>query len=98
MDEPELSLGLETVKNAVDSSMEALSHQSSSWYKLPAVSVPRVKAGGDWRCFVSDFKDMMRLADLKLSHQLTHLKLAMPEEPKCLLYQSQVETVESGTR
>ena len=35
MEEPELTLFLGTVKNVVDSYMEALSRQSSSRYKLP---------------------------------------------------------------
>ena len=74
--------------------MEALSRQSSSWYKLPTVSVPKFKADGDWRCFIADLKDTKRLADLKLSHQLAKLKRAVPEEAKRLLYQEQVETVE----
>ena len=36
----------------------------------------------------------MRLADLKPSHQLAHLKQAVPEEAKCLLYQHEVDSVE----
>ena len=59
-EEPELTLGLGTVKNAVDSYMEALSRQSLSRYKLPAVSIPRYKSGGGWRCFIADFKDTQR--------------------------------------
>ena len=34
----------------------------------------------------------MKLADLKLSHQLAHLKQSVSEAAKCLLYQEQVET------
>ena len=33
-----------------------------------AISIPKYKTEGDWRCFVADFKDIMRLVDLKLSH------------------------------
>ena len=36
----------------------------------------------------------MKLADLKLSHQLIHLKQSVPEEAKHLLNQEQVKTVE----
>ena len=91
MEELELSLELGTVKNVVDSH---ISHQSSS--RHPAVLVPRFKVGGDWRYFIADFKDMMRLADLKLSHQLAYLKQAVPEKAEDLLYQEQVETVEGA--
>ena len=45
-------------------------------------------------CFIADFKDTMRLADLKPSHQLAHFKQSVPEEAKRLLYLEQVETVE----
>ena len=76
-----LSHGVEGFKDAIDSYMEALSRQSSSRYKLPTTSkIPKSKAGGNWRRFVSDFKDIMRLPDLKPSHQLAHLNQAVPEE------------------
>ena len=84
-----LSLGLEGVKDAVDCYMEALSRQSSSRYKIP-----KYKTGGNWRCFMADFKDIMMLADLRPSHQLAHLKQAVPEEAKCLLYQQEVDSVD----
>ena len=80
-DRQELSLLLEIIKDAVDSYIETLSHQSLVRYKLPPVSIQYFKAGVDWKCFAADFKDMMRLADLKSSHQLVHLKQAVPEEP-----------------
>ena len=80
----------------MDSYREALSHQFSSRYKLLSISVPKFKTSGDLRCFVSDFKDMMRLAALKPSHQLVQLKQAVPEEVKCLLYQQQVDTVKQA--
>ena len=43
-----------------------------------------------------DFKDTVRLADLKPSHQLAHQKQSVPEEAKHLLYQEQVETTEKA--
>ena len=46
---------------------------------------------GGWHCFVADFKDIMRLAGLKPSHQLANLKQAVPEEAKQLLYQQEVD-------
>ena len=49
------------VKDAVDSKMEALSHQSSSRYILLPASIPKFKVAGDCGCFVADFKEMMRL-------------------------------------
>ena len=44
-EELELTLGLGTVKNAVNSYMEDLSRQSLSRYKLSAVTVPKFKTG-----------------------------------------------------
>ena len=70
----ELSLGLDIVKDTVFSYIVALPRQSFLRYKLQAVSIPKFKTGGDWHCFVSDLKDMMRLADIKPSHQLAHPK------------------------
>ena len=70
--------------------MEVLSWQSSSRYKLSAISAPKYKAGDDWS-FVSDFKDMIGWQTS--SHQGS-LKTAVSEEAKRLLYQEEVETVE----
>jgi len=52
-------------------------------YKAPAV--PRYKRGGDWPCFVSEFRDMVRMAQLSPEYQITYLKQAIPDEAKKLL-------------
>ena len=43
---------------------------------------------------MADLKDIMRLADLKPSHEPSHLKQVIPEEAKRLLYQQEVDSVE----
>ena len=85
---------LEGIEEVVDSYKKALSRQSYSRYKLPVVEMPKYKTRGDWYYFVAYFKDIMRLANLKLSHQQGHLKQAVPEVAKCLLYQQDEESVE----
>ena len=45
---------------------------------------------------MANFKDTLRLADLKLFNQLANLKLSVPEEAKRMLYQEQVEMVEKA--
>ena len=85
----------DTVKTAVNSLVEALSRQPSSYgYKLPAVEVPKLKAGADWWLFQTEFKQTMSMADLKPSLQMAHLRQAIPEEVKKLLYQEQIDTVD----
>ena len=79
---------------AVDSLVEALSRQPSYGYMLPAVQVPKYKADADWRLFKAEFKQTMNMADLKPSLQRAHLRQAVPEEAKKLVYQEQIDTVE----
>ena len=43
---------------------------------------------------MADVKDILRLADLKPSHQLAYLKQVVQEEAKCLLYQQEVNSAE----
>ena len=71
-----------------------MSSQLSQKYKLPVVQVPRCKTGADWRLFKAEFKQTMSMADLKPSLQMAHLRQAIPEEAKKLLYQEQIESVE----
>ena len=60
------------MKAAVDSLVEALSRQPPYGYKLPAVQVPKYKAGADWRLVKAEFKQTMSMADLKPSLQMAH--------------------------
>ena len=87
---------LDTIRMVVDSYADAMSRTTHDRYKIPAVSIPKFKVGGDWRCFLSEFKDMVRLADLKPSHQMAYLKQAIPEEAKKMLYQHKVDAVEEA--
>ena len=85
----------DTVKTAVDSLVEVLSRQPTSCgYKLPAIQVPKYKAGADWRLFKAEFRQTMSMADLKPSLQMAHLRQAVPEEAKKLLCQEQIDTVD----
>ena len=85
---------LSLVKLILDSYSDAVSKSSKEKYRVPPVAVPKFKAGGDWRCFLAEFRDLVMLADLKPSQQLLYLKQAVPEEAKKMLYQHKVETVE----
>lgn len=82
------------IAGAVDNYMTVLSQRNVGKYRISPVSPPKFKAGGDWRCFLAEFKEMVRLADMRPSHQVSYLKQAVPEEAKRLLYQHGVETVE----
>ena len=59
-----------TVREAVESYMDALSRNTAERCKMPPVDPPRYQVGGDWRCFLAEFKEMVQMADLKPSHQL----------------------------
>ena len=66
----------------------------SSRQKIPPVAIPKYKSGADWRCFLAEFRELVRFADLRPSHQLMYLKQAVPDEAKNMLYQHKVETIE----
>ena len=87
-------MDLETIKMVLDSYSEVVSKATREKYKIPPVAIPKFKTGGDWRCFLAEFKEMVRLADLKPSHQLAYLKQAVPDEAKKMLYQHKVDAVD----
>ena len=90
--------GLEdTVMHAVDSYMEARDERTCGKYRVPAATPPTYKKGEDLKCFLSDFQDMVTLADLKPSHQMAYLKQAVPAEAKTVLFQQGIKTVEEAT-
>ena len=89
-------LDLDLLKAIIDSYADALSKTSKDKYKIPPVPTPKYKAGGDWQCFLAEFQEMVRLADLKPSTQLAYLKQTVPEEAKRMLYQHKVESVDQA--
>ena len=64
--------------------------------KLPPLTAPKFKAGGDWKGFITKFRDMVKLADMKPSYQLAYLKQSVPEDAEKLLSQRRVESVEQA--
>ena len=86
----------QSVREAVESYMEALSQSTEVKCKVPPVDPPKFKIGGDWRCFLAEFKEMVQLADLKPTHQLAYFKRSIPEEAKKMLYQHKVESVQQA--
>ena len=86
----------QTIREAVNSYMENLTHNTVGSFKVPPVEPPKYKVGGDWRCFLEEFREMIELADLRPSHQLAYFKQAVPDEAKKMLYQHKVETVQQA--
>ena len=82
----------------VHSYLEDVSRNTGRGYAVPPVSPPKFSPGGDWRCFLSEFRDMVQLTDMKPSHQLAYFKQAVPDEAKKMLYQHKVTTVEQAIR
>ena len=87
---------LEAMRLFADRYAEAMAKSTRDKYKLPSMVTPKFKTGGDWHCFLSEFKDMVTLSDLKPSLQMAYLKQAVPEEAKKMLYQHKVENVEEA--
>ena len=48
----------DTVREVVDSYMETLAKGTVGRYRLPPVTPPKYKVGGNWRCFLEEFKEM----------------------------------------
>ena len=84
----------ETVREAVDSYMQSMS--SLERCRVPPVNPPRYESGGDWRCFLAEFEEMVELADLKPTHQLAYFKQAVPKEARKMLYQHKVGTIQQA--
>ena len=86
----------ESVKDAVDGYMSTKTTQDRC--RVPPVSPPKFEVGGDWRCFLDEFREMILLADLKPSHQLAYFKQSVPTEAKRMLYQHKVESVQEAIK
>ena len=62
----------------------------------PPIVLPKFEVGGDWRCFLTEFREMAELADLKPTHQMVYFKQAIPEEAKKMLFQHKVGTIQQA--
>ena len=51
----------DTVRNMVHSYLEDVSRNIGRGYAVPPVSLPKFSLGGDWKCFLSEFRDMVQL-------------------------------------
>ena len=67
-------------------------------YRLSPVSVPKFKTGNDWRCFLTEFCEMVELTRMRPTLQLVHLKQAIPEDAKRILYQYKVTTIDQALK
>ena len=88
----------DTVRDQVHSYLEDVSRNMGGRYPVRPVNPPKFSPGGDWRCFLAEFKDMVCLADMKPSHQLAYFKQSVPDEAKKMLYQHKVTTVNQAIR
>ena len=41
-------------------------------YRVQPVVLPKYKEGGNWQYFLEEFKEMLKLTNLKPSHQLAY--------------------------
>ena len=94
---PELFQG-NTVRDLVHSYLEDVSRNTGKGYAVPPVSPPKFSPGGDWKCFLSEFRDMVQLSDMRPTHQLAYFKQAVPDEAKKILYQHEVTSVEQAIK
>ena len=49
----------DTVRDMVHGYLEDVSRQTGRGYVVPPVSPPKFSPGGDWNCFLSEFRDMV---------------------------------------
>ena len=86
----------DTVRDMVNGYLENASRQTGRGYTVPPISPPKFSPGGDWNCFLSEFRDKVQLADLQPSHQLAYFRQAVPDEAKRMLYQHRVLNLEQA--
>jgi len=86
----------ETIGYAVDSYLDGMSQSAVGKLRISPVGPPKFEKGGDWRCFLAEFQDVVKLADMRPSHQLAHFKRAVPEEARKLIYQHKVENLDQA--
>ena len=83
----------DTVRDLVHSYLEDMTRNTGRGCTVPPVSPPRYSPGGDWKCFLSEFREMVQLSDMRPTHQLHYFKQAVPDEAKKILYQHEVTSV-----
>ena len=88
----------DTVRDLVHSYLDDMTRNTARGYAVPPVSPPKYSPGGDWKCFLSEFRDMIQLSDMRPTHQLAYFKQAVPDEAKKILYQHEVATVEQAIK
>ena len=64
--------------------------------RIQSVSVPTYVEGGNWKCFLAEFEDMVELGRIDARSQLIYLKQSIPEEGRLLLYRQKARTVEDA--
>jgi len=64
--------------------------------KYRPLAVPKYAKGGDWRCFVAEFREMVKVAQLNPAQQLIYLRQAVPDEVKGILSLKSIETVDQA--
>ena len=84
------------IRNMMNELVETFAQNPLEKCKVPPVNLPKFEIGGDWRCFLADFREMVKLADLRPTHQMAYFKQALPDEAKKMLYQTRVQTVQEG--
>ena len=86
------------IRNVMNELADTVAQNSIGKCKVPPVNLPKFEVGGDWRCFLAEFREMVQLADLKPTHQMAYFKQALPGEAKKLLYQTKIQTVEEAIK
>lgn len=64
--------------------------------RIQSVSVPTYTEGGNWKCFLAEFDDMVELGRIDARSQLIYLKQSIPEEGRLLLYRQKARTAEDA--
>ena len=62
------------IHEVVDSYMETLAHGTVGRYRIPSVTPPKFKEGGNWRCFLEEFKEMVKIVDSKTFSKTCYFK------------------------
>ena len=86
----------QSIREAVENYLGTMTRNVSEKYKVPPIVLPKFEVGGDWRCFLTEFREMAELADLKPTHQMVYFKQAIPEEAKKMLFQHKVGTIQQA--
>ena len=64
----------ESIREVVDSHFEKLAQGAVGKYRVPPMTPPKCKEGQNWRCFLEEFTEMVKIIYLKPSHHFTYFK------------------------